>query len=104
MNGSANNLTEREGGGLCSALGFGAALKSLEVGVCHCPKYGTSIGRQMSNGLNTMLSVPALDDDGGFVLSAEIFVDKKPEFYEFSDDTKKFTEADILARFSEKRS
>lgn len=69
-----------------------------------CPEYDTSIGWQTHDGLNTMLAAPVFDDEDGFVFSSEIFVDKKPEFYEFSNDTKKFTEADVLAHFSEKRS
>lgn len=69
-----------------------------------CYQCGTTISSQLNDGSNTMLAAPAFDNDDDFVLSTEIFIDKKPDFYEFSNGSKQFTEADVLAHFSEKRS
>lgn len=103
MIGSASNLAKKEDGYLCGVIPFQVAPRSLKVEVRHCLTCRRWGDWQMHDGLDTMLSAPAFDDNDGFVLSAKIFVDKKPEFYEFSNNIKKSTEADVLARFSEKR-
>lgn len=84
MSGLTGNIAEREGGCLCGAVRFRAVARSLNA--------------------NMMLAAPTFNNDDDFVLSTEIFIDEKPDFYEFSNHTKKFTEADVLAHFSEKRS
>jgi len=43
----------------------------------------------------------SLDDQSCIEFSEEIFIDKKPEFYRFANDTKKKTEAEVFAEFSE---
>jgi len=42
----------------------------------------------------------SLDDDSGIKFTEEIFIDKKPDFYHFWNDTKKKTEAEVFAEFS----
>jgi hypothetical protein len=41
-----------------------------------------------------------LDDLSSFAMTTEIFIDEKPEFYSFSNDTKKLTGAQVAALFA----
>lgn len=45
--------------------------------------------------------VPAglFEDDSGLTFTAQIFVDNKPAYYDFANDTEKLTEAQVLAQF-----
>lgn len=43
----------------------------------------------------------SLDDANGVPLTGEIFIDRKPDGYEFAGDTDKMTEAEIMAMFAE---
>ncbi|UIP30674.1 GFA family protein [Photobacterium sp. TLY01] len=46
--------------------------------------------------------VPAglLDQESQLVMDQQIFIDKKPAFYAFSNDTENLTEAEVFAKFS----
>tara|TARA_R110002051_G_scaffold67323_2_gene121828 strand:+ start:2857 stop:3138 length:282 start_codon:yes stop_codon:yes gene_type:complete len=44
-------------------------------------------------GLGTM------DDTSGISLTEEIFIDRKPQGYAFAGDTRKMTEAEVMAMF-----
>lgn len=103
MIGSANNLVKREGRYLCDAVSFQTASKNVKSECLSLADVSSAEWLANSWRADMVPSAPAFDDNDGFVLSAKIFVDKKPEFYEFSNITKRSTEADVLARFSEKR-
>ncbi|MBM1815832.1 GFA family protein [Pseudosulfitobacter pseudonitzschiae] len=45
-------------------------------------------------GLGTM------DDTSGITLTEEIFIDRKPQGYAFAGDTRKMTEAEVMAMFA----
>lgn len=45
------------------------------------------------------IPVGLLDDQSNLPLRAEIFIDDKPEFYEFGNETKQMTGAEFFARF-----
>ena len=47
-----------------------------------------------------IVSVGALDDQDGFVLDSEIFVDEQPPFYAFANETTKMTGAEVFAMFA----
>ncbi|WP_297323319.1 GFA family protein [uncultured Bartonella sp.] len=68
-----------------------------------CCRRGTNIGWQLHDCSSAMLAVLAFDNNDDFMLTTKVSMDNKPGFYEFSNVTKKFTEAGVLARFSEKR-
>lgn len=42
-----------------------------------------------------------LDDADGILLTSEIFVDRKPDGYAFAADTRKMTEAEVVAMFTQ---
>ncbi len=41
-----------------------------------------------------------LDDQGGLKMTSQIFIDDKPAFYEFANDTKKMTGAEVFAMYA----
>jgi hypothetical protein len=43
-----------------------------------------------------MLSA-SLFDEQAFSFTSQIFIDKKPDYYAFSNETKTMTEADVMA-------
>lgn len=47
------------------------------------------------------LCLGALDDPSGIPLEEEIFIDRKPDGYRFDGDTRKLTEAEMMAQFAE---
>lgn len=42
----------------------------------------------------------SFDDPAGVALTGEIFIDRKPDGYAFAGDTKKMTEAEVMAMFA----
>ncbi len=65
-----------------------------------CSKCGTNLFWRMADRSHYVVSVGALEDMDGLVLSHEIFVDEKPSFYDFANDTKKMTGEEVFAAFS----
>ena len=51
----------------------------------------------MRDGSNIAVAAPAFDDPEGFEFTSEIFIDEKPANYEFANDTKKQTAAELFA-------
>lgn len=46
------------------------------------------------------IPVGLLDDDENFVIKQQIFIDEKPHFYTFANETKNMTGEEVLAHFS----
>lgn len=46
------------------------------------------------------VSAGTLDDLSGLTFTTEIFIDRKPDLYDFANATKRLTEAEFLAMFS----
>ena len=51
---------------------------------------------------NNMHFVPVglFDDDAGLHFDHQVFIDEKPAYYTFGNDTKEMTGAEVLALFS----
>ena len=47
------------------------------------------------------LSAGALDDQSRLALTTEIFIDEKPLYYAFANETKKMTGAEVVAAFGD---
>ncbi len=62
---------------------------------CGTPLYNYLLGKDFYE-----ISAETLDDKSGLVLDTEIFVDDKPGYYVFANDTKKMTGAEIIADIS----
>ena len=70
-----------------------------------CRTCGSSLfWRMTADGTgNGMLSLNAgtLNDRSGLPLRTEIYIDRKPDGYAFAGDTKKMTEAEVVAMFAD---
>ena len=72
-----------------------------------CAKCGTSLFYRLTQGKyqgTTSIALGALEDQSGFRLNKEWFIDKKPESYTFADETQEMTEAQIFEMYAPKDS
>ena len=65
-----------------------------------CKKCGSSLFWRTTDGSMNVVSVDAFDNLGEVVLHHEIFIDEKPGYYNFSEETQKMTGAQVMAMFS----
>ena len=69
-----------------------------ERGFCkHC---GTPLFWRLSGSNTYSFSAGALDDQTGLKLTMEIFIDEKPAFYDFANETRRLTGAEAMAALS----
>ncbi len=68
---------------------------------CFCRKCGSALFWRMPDGPHYAISAGALDDASEFAFGTQIFIDEKPAFYDFANDTPKLTGAEVAAMFSE---
>lgn len=67
-----------------------------------CKNCGSTILWQTQDGKNQHVSVQAFDDPGAFEFASQIFIDRKPASYAFTNETKNMTEAEVFAMFAPK--
>ncbi|MFZ5734158.1 MAG: GFA family protein [Pseudomonadota bacterium] len=67
---------------------------------CFCKTCGTSLFYRLVDKPFYAVSAETVDNNDGFVLTTQIFVDEKPAYYEFANKTKMMTGADVIAAFS----
>ena len=46
------------------------------------------------------MPVGLFEDDAGFVLELQVFIDEKPEYYCFFNETRNMTGEEVLAEYS----
>ncbi|MEM7054511.1 MAG: GFA family protein [Pseudomonadota bacterium] len=65
-----------------------------------CKYCGTHLFYRLKDG--SFYDIPAglLDDMDGFKLQTQIFIDRKPDFYNFVEATENMTEAEVMAKFA----
>ncbi|MCB9990875.1 MAG: GFA family protein [Rhodospirillales bacterium] len=66
-----------------------------------CNQCGTGMFYRLKDGSYFNVAVGALDDDSDITLAGHIFIDAKPDYYDFKDDCPRLTEAEFLAQFAE---
>ena len=66
-----------------------------------CKKCGTHLFGRVPDGDYRGVHVGSLDDTSGLTLDKHIFIDKKPDYYDFSGDAKTLTEEEFYAQFAE---
>lgn len=66
-----------------------------------CKNCGTVLFYKLINHEYFSVSVEAFDEPEKFKLTSEIFIDEKPASYDFANDTKKMTGAEVFAAFQE---
>ena len=68
-----------------------------ERGFCrHC---GSHLFYRLKESGQHMVSVGLFEDDASLVFKTQVFVDEKPDYYEFANETKDLTGAEIFALF-----
>ena len=65
-----------------------------------CSKCGTILFYRLKNRDGHEMSIGTFDDSSSFRMIGEIFVDRKPDAYEFAGDHPRLTEAEAMAKFS----
>lgn len=77
-----------------------AVYKSSQWGErCFCKTCGSILFWRTQDGSVTVVSAGALDDDSGLTLTSQIFMDEKPDYYDFANDTEKLTGAEFMAKY-----
>lgn len=61
-----------------------------------CAECGTHLFGKTDDGSYSGVHVGALDDESELELDAHIFIDKKPDYYEFADKSSRLTEKEFL--------
>lgn len=66
-----------------------------------CAKCGTNLFYRLKEANQHMVAVGLFDDNDGLALKTEVFIDEKPDFYSFAQDTQKLTGAELFALVQE---
>ena len=64
-----------------------------------CRGCGTHLFYRLKESGQHMIPVGLFEDSEDFVFKGQVFIDEKPEYYEFANETKDLTGAEIFARF-----
>jgi hypothetical protein len=64
-----------------------------------CAKCGTHLYYRLVPANEYILSAGLFQDGMEFKFKEQIFIDKKPSYYEFSNKTEQLTEAQVFARY-----
>jgi hypothetical protein len=65
-----------------------------------CKQCGSSLFYRMIEEDRYMMAVGSFDDQSGFELARQVFIDQKPGFYAFAQETKTSTGDDFFARYA----
>jgi len=65
-----------------------------------CSKCGSHLFYRLKETNQHMVSVGLFDEQGGFIFETQVFIDRKPSFYSFSNKTNDMTEAEIFEMYS----
>ncbi len=66
-----------------------------------CNKCGSHLFGRLNEGDYRGVHVGALDDQSALEVGGHIFIDKKPSYYDFTDNAPRMTEEEFLAQFAE---
>jgi len=66
-----------------------------------CSVCGSSLAWRMQDGSLVFVAVGTLDDASEVKFESQIFIDHKPDYYNFAEETHNMTEAEVLAAFAE---
>lgn len=65
-----------------------------------CNKCGSHLFYRLKETKQHMIPAGLFDDQSKFILDHQVFIDKKPDFYKFINETNDLTEAEVFARYS----
>ncbi len=64
-----------------------------------CKKCGSHLFYRLKESKQHMIPAGLFDDQESFVFESQVFIDKKPSFYSFSNKTTEMTEAEIFEMY-----
>ena len=64
-----------------------------------CKKCGSHLFYRLKQSKQHMVPVGLFDDQENFIFESQVFIDKKPAFYSFSNKTNDMTEAEIFEMY-----
>lgn len=65
-----------------------------------CSRCGTHLFYRLKDSDRYVVPIGLFDDDPGVSLASQIFIDEKPEYYTFADETTFMTGAEVFARYA----
>jgi len=65
-----------------------------------CSNCGTHLFYRLKESKQHMMPVGLFDDNSQFVFDHQIFIDRKPDFYSFSNHTSNMTEAEVFEKYA----
>lgn len=65
-----------------------------------CKRCGTHLFYRLKQERRYFLPVGLLDESDDWTFDHQVFIDEKPEFYSFANDTRNMTGAEVFAQFS----
>ncbi|MQX37740.1 GFA family protein [Roseospira navarrensis] len=69
---------------------------------CFCGRCGSSLFYFLIPTGETVLALGAFDDQDGFAMTSQIFIDEKPAGYAFANDTPTMTGPEVFAMYAPK--
>jgi hypothetical protein len=66
-----------------------------------CKKCGSHLFYRLKNNNHYYIPVGIFDNDEGLVFELQVFIEEKPEYYSFANETKNMTGAELFAQFAE---
>ena len=79
-------------------LGFINLRVGAERGFCN--KCGSHLFYRFKQNNQYYIPVGIFDNSEGLVFEHQVFIDEKPEYYSFSNETKNLTGAELFAQFA----
>jgi hypothetical protein len=65
-----------------------------------CQKCGSHLFYRLKHNHQHFIPAGLFDDDENFTFDHQVFIDEKPEYYSFSNETKNMTGAELFAQFT----
>ena len=65
-----------------------------------CDKCGSNLFYHIVESADYQISAGLIDDQSNLEMSLQVFTDSKPSFYEFANETKMMTAAEVIAAFA----
>jgi hypothetical protein len=67
---------------------------------CFCKKCGSTLFYRLVGKDRYFVSAESFDERNSFAVTAQIFIDEKPAYYDFANETAKMTGAEVFAAFA----
>ena len=64
-----------------------------------CARCGTHLFYRLKETGEYSLPVGIFESDAGLTFTSQIFIDQKPDYYSFADDTSVMTESEVFAKY-----